>query len=940
MSNYLLRTALFCLVSIISLPLFASISPILLEERVENAGQIVIAKVIGIESYWDTGNRNIYTSYTMEAIAYLKEESSVYTFELILPGGEVDGELEVVTPNIRLEMGQDYMVLAENATESIINPSRKGSAAKSPVFKPHAHIQGIMPYLNDAYFDITETQPTDEETMLTKIKNITKKTAKTPNGEIYNPRKKNKDKDKDGIYSDIDCDDKDPNYPKPVGAACDDGNPATLNDKIQADGCTCAGNAGQPVDCENIIITVDGPIIRIDNLLAKRERVEIIGSDTGGQVQLICDGDCEETIYIEGLTLGKKIIRISMFDEDDTSCNKEFIADITSYLCTDSDNDNLCDIKDCAPNDKNLPTTPGLPCDDGNENTARDIYLADGCTCAGVELSQVEENRPAAITIKNGAGITDPVFITGTIDAENDLVIEGTGFGTVAGTIQFPNSDSGGRTLIAIDQASDIKTWTDNLIRVKVPTRAGSGTFIIKNSSNTTVGNGAINVSFAINTLYSSFRSFTEKTRQNIKFTNRNGNGGFTLHLDTGSGFANSTAVAPLENALDTWVCATGVNWQMDKSGTTAGFANDGNCVALYDAGLPVGVLAITTSRYKASGNSSCSLENTIWYLKEFDIQFLPSNSLGSKSWNYGPWPPQANQYDFETTVLHELGHAHGLGHVIDADEIMHYAVQTGVENRTLSTHAHDAGQFKINQATQPNCLSTHEPMTLITNACNDDVPAPRISAKIKVLLEGFYNPTNQQLNTNLKANNLLPANEPFNTGQEIVLNDFSLDVVDWVLIELRDENDMYNVVAQKPVLVKMDGTLLEVSGTDLITFNGLTDGNFYLAVHHKSHLPVISSTPQFLGANPVQYDFSSEANAAMGEEQQKLVSGKYCMISGDFDGNGIINSLDFNLWKQEGAAVNSYSPADADGNGIINNQDFNLWKANGSKISVLQQGE
>ena len=37
-------------------------------------------------------------------------------------------------------------------------------------------------------------------------------------------------------------------------------------------------------------------------------------------------------------------------------------------------------------------------------------------------------------------------------------------------------------------------------------------------------------------------------------------------------------------------------------------------------------------------------------------------------------------------------------------------------------------------------------------------------------------------------------------------------------------------------------------------------------------------------------------------------------MTSGDFDGNGIINSLDFNLWKQSGAAVNSYSPADADG--------------------------
>lgn len=52
----------------------------------------------------------------------------------------------------------------------------------------------------------------------------------------------------------------------------------------------------------------------------------------------------------------------------------------------------------------------------------------------------------------------------------------------------------------------------------------------------------------------------------------------------------------------------------------------------------------------------------------------------------------------------------------------------------------------------------------------------------------------------------------------------------------------------------------------------------------------------------------------------------------------GIINNQDFNVWKLQAAALNTYTPADADGNGIVNNLDYNLWKANGSKVSVLKR--
>jgi hypothetical protein len=44
------------------------------------------------------------------------------------------------------------------------------------------------------------------------------------------------------------------------------------------------------------------------------------------------------------------------------------------------------------------------------------------------------------------------------------------------------------------------------------------------------------------------------------------------------------------------------------------------------------------------------------------------------------------NQYDFETIVLHELGHALGLGHSSDSTSVMYATLNLGVAKRALTT--------------------------------------------------------------------------------------------------------------------------------------------------------------------------------------------------------------------------------------------------------------
>ena len=49
------------------------------------------------------------------------------------------------------------------------------------------------------------------------------------------------DNDNDNVCASVDCDDSNPLLPAEVGSPCNDNNPATTNDTIQSDGCTCEG---------------------------------------------------------------------------------------------------------------------------------------------------------------------------------------------------------------------------------------------------------------------------------------------------------------------------------------------------------------------------------------------------------------------------------------------------------------------------------------------------------------------------------------------------------------------------------------------------------------------------------------------------------------------------------------------------------------------------
>ena len=254
-------------------------------------------------------------------------------------------------------------------------------------------------------------------------------------------------------------------------------------------------------------------------------------------------------------------------------------------------------------------------------------------------------------------------------------------------------------------------------------------------------------------------------------------------------------------------------------------------------------------------------------------------------------------------------------------------------DTTSVQTVAYESDLIRVWMATD-ECgnRSTCQQLISIVDTCQQiiivNTEQTRVYAKLS--LEGFYDPTTDKMRTTLKDNNLLPTYQPFAIapwnyiGTDSVSN-FPVDVVDWVLIMSRDSTG--NVLDQSVGFINKEGALLATDGTFGIPL--LQAFGNRISIHHCSHLAILSAVPYLGGV----YDFTEKADAALGNQQLKAVAGKYMLYVGDYDASGIINSIDYNLWKLHSSLLHQYLPTDGDGNAIINNLDYNLWTKNKAKI-------
>ncbi len=329
---------------------------------------------------------------------------------------------------------------------------------------------------------------------------------------------------------------------------------------------------------------------------------------------------------------------------------------------------------------------------------------------AGIGLDAVTNFSPKVV---NAGALLQP--------DSNLLTISGAGFGAPTGSaaILFDNADNGtgGSALTLAATSKLIVSWTDSEIKVKVPAGVGTGLFSVRNAGGTLFSSGSVlTINYAVST--ASFTVNAIMLQSNLM--NTNGQGGYDVVYSTNTaGGGRNLNSAPeketFQRALSTWKQVCGAN--IREAGTTTNqvvTSNDNiNTVVRDNTNTTVPVLASGTLAITYSYNVTCTLGGAYNYPAQktgFDI-LIRNNSVSAGSTNLtaGPCPPSNGivQYDLETVILHELGHAFNLGHIndtyqgsslpnINPPKLMNYSIPNGVKRTSPDFSAKTGAAYTI----------------------------------------------------------------------------------------------------------------------------------------------------------------------------------------------------------------------------------------------------
>jgi len=327
----------------------------------------------------------------------------------------------------------------------------------------------------------------------------------------------------------------------------------------------------------------------------------------------------------------------------------------------------------------------------GISNFYTEIEALTGTNRNTMSNFNIEDVRHSGYGNRGDINISSFTPTTATAGTQTVLTINGVGFGDTVQNVGFANSNDGGATF-ALALPSQILSWEDQQVTVEIPSQAGTGPIALINSEATAIlaASATLDITYAeLNAVFdpddqtgsggpNGPLGFYAYPTQHI---NANGNGGYIWQMHTD--FDNNTAAkASFLRAFDTWRCETDIYWTIGEVTAEDVIAGDGINIIRFDNGneLAAGTLGVCTSRFAGCFVTGGDPEDMEWFVSELDIVFNDTTN-----WEFGPANASPSEIDFETVAVHELGHGHQLGHVVDNTKIMHFSIGGGTNNRILS---------------------------------------------------------------------------------------------------------------------------------------------------------------------------------------------------------------------------------------------------------------
>jgi len=186
------------------------------------------------------------------------------------------------------------------------------------------------------------------------------------------------------------------------------------------------------------------------------------------------------------------------------------------------------------------------------------------------------------------------------------------------------------------------------------------------------------------------------------------------------------------------------------------------------------------------------------------------------------------------------------------------------------------------------------------------------LSAKVKLQGAMFNNAGGGLMRDDLRKFGLIPLTEPYaentsfvhrNEGGFETVDPSVFDVtgpdaiVDWVFVEIRDENSPDSIVATRSGLLQRDGDIVDVDGSSPLSFYSTLTGNYYVSIRHRNHLGIMTAESILFSENTTNFiDFTDSDQACWGTAARHFDGvDSWEMWGGDYNSNGSSVAQGFN---------------------------------------------
>ena len=151
-------------------------------------------------------------------------------------------------------------------------------------------------------------------------------------------------------------------------------------------------------------------------------------------------------------------------------------------------------------------------------------------------------------------------------------------------------------------------------------------------------------------------------------------------------------------------------------------------------------------------------------------------------------------------------------------------------------------------------------------------------------------------------------------------------NICDSIKIELRNANFPYSLIASNK-------TILSITGNAQASFTA-SPGNYYIRIQHRNGIETWSALPMLFSVVPMNYDFTTAANKAYGNNMIEVESGVWAIYSGDISQDQNIDLVDYSIAESEINNFSSgYNPSDLNGDGNVDLLDLPVLEDNISQF-------